>query len=452
MIKQEIKSIVALHLVILYLMVVCGCNNQRSKTKADAPHPAPIRTSPVSPKNELTMDVEKQLPEAMSLEEQLSDLIDGPYDEKTEAAIKQLIAQGVNVNAINDAICKVAKDLFEGQGTLSDSPSSRMPWGRSLCWKNADSGPDIERDIFLLLIEAGTYFDKNDDKALINQIVSSGDVPLIKLLIKKGIDFTRHEDALLSAANSGNEEAFKLIFSFIPDANYHIAENAGVQNTSVLIEAVRSYYYIDVKSAAIVKFLLDHGANVNYRMTDGFSALTYAVQYTDKDTVKMLLQSGVNLEKEPKTLVHHAVIGRRDEIVKLLLDQGVTLDEKDEDGESPLHWAAGSLACGWKRCADTSMIKLLLQHGANVHAKDNEGRTPLISCMFHTNSIYIDEEPILALIQGGADVSIKDNHGKTAMDYLQEIEDLKNTDTTTTTHRVREILNHPEKNIHLVHA
>jgi ankyrin repeat protein len=45
------------------------------------------------------------------------------------------------------------------------------------------------------------------------------------------------------------------------------------------------------------------------------------------------------------------------------------LESKDNDGRTPLSWAAG--------LENEAVVELLLENGAELESKDNDGRTPL---------------------------------------------------------------------------
>ncbi|CAL8124548.1 unnamed protein product [Orchesella dallaii] len=83
--------------------------------------------------------------------------------------------------------------------------------------------------------------------------------------------------------------------------------------------------------------------------------------------------------------------------------EGVTPNEKDEQGWTPLHYAVyGS------RNNTLEILQVLLQHGSDVHAIDKKENTPL-HCIF-TNRLFeqikkIQHEVVEALLQHGADVN-----------------------------------------------
>jgi ankyrin repeat protein len=400
----QLKIKLLLYISICCFMFLCGCGKHQNATTAN------IQQRDLFQKK--TNQINGQL-----LEDQLFEAIDNQSDlefieNKLEATVKQLIAQGVNTSAINNATHKAAQEIFNGdQGTMTISPASCMAWTEYGCEKYYNA----RRNILWLLIDAGNALD--DDEWLIHQIVKSGNIEFVELMIKKEIDLTKYEDVLLDAANSGNERVFNLVFSLISDANYQ--DKAG---NSVLMEAVGSHFHIDVpRSEAIVKFLLDHSADVNHKNKNGRSVLECAIQSGNENIVKMLLQNHISLKEEPKTLIHSAVACSNTNIVKLMLDNGFSLEEKDEIEQTPLHWAAGSNAIGWRNNADPKMVQFLLQNGAHVNAQDKYGRTPLISHIDCTCELYISIETIVALLEFGADRFIKCNDGKTAIDRLLEI-------------------------------
>jgi uncharacterized protein len=61
--------------------------------------------------------------------------------------------------------------------------------------------------------------------------------------------------------------------------------------------------------------------------------------------------------------------GNLDALSQFLTDGSAT-DERDEQGWTPLHWAAGK--------GETEAVRLLLEHGADLFATGRDQRTPLL--------------------------------------------------------------------------
>ncbi len=154
-------------------------------------------------------------------------------------------------------------------------------------------------------------------------------------------------------------------------------------------------------SVALVRMLLDHGANPNAQLTkvlpprgvldgadrtlgEGATPFFRAAKSGDVLLMKVLLEKGADPKLTTKdgttALAIAAGVGWRDgktrgteaeviEAVKMCLDLGIDINAANKEGDTAMHGAAG-------RGAD-SLIQFLADHGANVNAKDGKNRTPL---------------------------------------------------------------------------
>lgn len=89
----------------------------------------------------------------------------------------------------------------------------------------------------------------------------------------------------------------------------------------------------------IVKLLIEHGADVNVRSSNGYTPLIAAASED------------------------------RSEIARYLIEHGAAVDCKDASGETPL-----SLACSLGHFKTT---EVLLEYGANTNVTSNARRTPM---------------------------------------------------------------------------
>ena len=134
---------------------------------------------------------------------------------------------------------------------------------------------------------------------------------------------------------------------------------------------------IDRGHRAIVKMLLDCGANVHIRDRTG-TPLAIAVTTAEKDS----------------------------EIINMLIKAGASINDTNFQGLTVLHLAT------FINDDNTEVIELLLQHGANVSAIDYEGRTALLRACGRSVSC---PQRIKLLLAAGSDAFHHDRYCQTAL-------------------------------------
>lgn len=186
----------------------------------------------------------------------------------------------------------------------------------------------------------------------------------------------------------------------------------------------------------MVQLLLKNGANVNFGKEGGAGSLSFAVAEGHADIVKLLIKAGAKIKTSAlaeKLIVCSAAAGNAEvfstlikayprlgswknyalitaakyghaEIVKILLNKGAFVDQKDQEGATPLIIAS--------RGDNFDMVKLLISKKANVNAQDRFGTTALMYAA-QNNNIEIANQ----LIIEGARVNAKNNIGTVALMY-----------------------------------
>ncbi|XP_022922219.1 acyl-CoA-binding domain-containing protein 1-like isoform X3 [Cucurbita moschata] len=87
------------------------------------------------------------------------------------------------------------------------------------------------------------------------------------------------------------------------------------------------------------------------------------------------VESGVSVnikDSEGRTPLHWAVDRGHSNVVELLVSRNADINEKDIDGQTPLHYAVV--------CDRKSIAEYLVKNNANINEKDNDGKSPCDLC------------------------------------------------------------------------
>jgi ankyrin repeat protein len=136
------------------------------------------------------------------------------------------------------------------------------------------------------------------------------------------------------------------------------------------------------RNIEIIQLLLNKGADVNIQSLNiGTTALLCACSNDDTEIIKLLLDNDAELNVKNSqnfTPLHHACRNNNIEIVKLFLKKNIEVNIQDISvGNSPLIYACIN--------DNIEMVKILLEYGAEVNIKNNENQTPLHYAYQHNN-------------------------------------------------------------------
>lgn len=168
---------------------------------------------------------------------------------------------------------------------------------------------------------------------------------------------------------------------------------------------------IDDENLPAFKTLLDNGANPdgNDKAPD-VKPLILAAHRGLTDFAESLLQKSASIHVTDTigmSALHWASDQDQLETVRLLLSHGADIEMIGADGMTPLHSAVTS--------GHLQMVKLLLEAGADVNAREGSlGKTPLMFAASHSFLAIVH-----LLLEQEADINVKDLNGSTALDWLR---------------------------------
>ncbi len=201
---------------------------------------------------------------------------------------------------------------------------------------------------------------------------------------------------------------------------------------------------------AIIKSLLECGANTEIRDFEGSTALFQAIRMDHSDSVRVLLENGADTLKKDAfgaTILHQACRTSEDRsLLNLIITTGLDVNTIDYDGDTPLVYAA--------RQGSLQNVIFLLEHGADPDIRNVEGETGLVTAINHKQDSIVREllkrgakyeglnsqkqtilhaaasegtvQTIKVLAQSrlrGLDCTIIDNWGKSCLDYIKRREE-----------------------------
>jgi len=325
-------------------------------------------------------------------------------------------------------------------------------------------------------IKIVSYLIKN--KADVNEILNNGDslltyaikrnnICIVKDLISYGADIYNQklgknggDTAITAAIKSGRDDIIKYIIEYALTKNLNrndllqdsnlinlSIENCNENITSYLIEkgikidnkiVMANAIYMDYSNATM-KYLIEHGADVNKEgnckkiplhiafenknedlakylidhgaSTDDPKILWVAViNNISKTTIKYLIEHNINIINPQKSYYYKnvpiikAIEKNSESIVKLLVDYGIEINfNYDTPNYSPLGLA-------FKK-RNENIIKYLIEHGADINANLFDEK-PLTLALKSYNESFIKY-----IIDKGADVNYHDKFNQTPLFY-----------------------------------
>jgi len=169
--------------------------------------------------------------------------------------------------------------------------------------------------------------------------------------------------------------------------------------------ALNRVLYEAAPSASLptLKWLIDHGADPkNVGMLGDQTLLQMVAGRPQHERLEFFLNLGLDpLERsrEQMTVLHYAARGGLDErALALLLSKGLSLNDTDGRGRTPMH------------VASVKSVRPLVAAGADINAADRDGRTPL-----HLAAKEGKPDVVAELLRNHASVFAQDRKGRTPL-------------------------------------
>ncbi len=232
------------------------------------------------------------------------------------------------------------------------------------------------------------------------------------------------QSAILNSSNIvdnlGNANAFVSAAAAGDEAKVQSFLRLGID-----INATNKYGYTALMWAAgqgrsnIVQSLISRGAVIDKTSSDGSTALFLAAEEGRMNVVPLLLARGASLKARRADgwtpFICAAAYNQVDMLEFFLLEKGADVEEKDNQGDTALMFAAVNYLREDATDETLSAVNLLLDWKANPNAMNKKWQTPLMLA-----SQKGEVEIAKLLISKKADIHAKDKNGKSALHYAAE--------------------------------
>ncbi len=205
---------------------------------------------------------------------------------------------------------------------------------------------------------------------------------------------------------------------------------------------------ISLKATNLTQALINNGVDLNSQDKNGMTALMLAIAEKNTYAIDKLLEYKVDLDiqnKDGQTALMAAILlnalnknnpHMSFNLIKKLIDNGATLNIKDNEGTISLLYAI-------EKTQDKALIELLIDKGADINCTNNLGITPLmLACIINEKeitelllkrgakmqidtiesiptlilaSVESNKEIVKLLLEYGANVDIQDDSGSTPL-------------------------------------
>lgn len=182
---------------------------------------------------------------------------------------------------------------------------------------------------------------------------------------------------------------------------------------------------------------LSEGGDINARDKHEFPLIVFAAEKNNLEAVKLLLENSANPDndylywdqskRQGCTALHFCqegvVINDMLSIIDLLMQYGANINVRNEEGVTPLIFAASY----WRVSTNgVAIVNKLIEHKANVNLTDRDGCPPILEAVkrWEMNEVQANEV-VRILVAAGADPEALLKYSKVLSLHSREIESIK---------------------------
>jgi ankyrin repeat protein len=328
-------------------------------------------------------------------------------------AVSRLLAEGISPDPVWDA---------DEAATMHDRMRRKM----------REQMPDIMRDAGIdedlmseMMDSSEDPFDAPPTAPYSHEIplfcaAESGNEQCLELLIAAGANLAQRDESQCTALfYATSPECVKRLIASGVDV--HAMDRMGSDALQENIEHLESSEKYE-KVAAVCRALLDEGALLVRQLRLGSGRLYYAAFGEDFHAVRFLLDAGHPIRADERTTALHAICWHWDygderdnnirAIVRALLAAGLTVHDRDEHGNTPLHEALSGDG------SNLVAAEELLAAGADINAVNNDGVTPLL---LHYETLFDYDRVVPFMLKHGANPLVADRRGQTVIDAARRM-------------------------------
>lgn len=269
-----------------------------------------------------------------------------------------------------------------------------VPFTQEAFVKSASDGDETATKLFIaaeIPIDEPAFLEARTERlTALAAAAFENHLEVVTLLLKAGAKVvTPNYNALVAGALSDRVEILQRMLNqdvglAAKEEAFVLAERRDMLETlaraGVDVKKVGTSAMLQATSAETVDYLVDHGISVNVKDNSGESALQH-------------------LMDDPYMTSAEAVLA--------MLKHGADIESRDQDGATLLLRAAKN--------GNVDMAQALLERKASVSVRNGDGRTPL--SLAADSAGPRGKKIIEMLIEHGADVNAADKDGKTALHY-----------------------------------